>query len=71
MSERDTFLLLSDIRSSISNIMEFTKGITFEVYEADLRTKHAVERNFEIIGESVQEYLIFSKRLIHRWNGEF
>ncbi len=27
--------------------------MTFELYEADLKTKHAVERNFEIIGEAV------------------
>lgn len=27
--------------------------MTFEMYQSDLRTKHAVERIFEIIGEAV------------------
>jgi len=52
MSERETLLLLRDIQDSISNILEFTKNTTFEMYESDLKTKHAVERNFEIIGEA-------------------
>ena len=52
MSERETFLLLQDIQTSISNILEFTKDMSFEMYESDLRTRYAVERNFEIIGEA-------------------
>ncbi len=52
MSERETFLLLQDIQSSISNIVEFTRDMTFDMYESDLKTKHAVERNFEITGEA-------------------
>lgn len=52
MSEKETLLLFQDIQTSISNILEFTKDMTFEVYESDLRTKYAVERNFEIIGEA-------------------
>ena len=52
MSERETLLLLQDIQTSISNILEFTKDMTFEMYESDLRTRYAVERNFEIIGEA-------------------
>lgn len=52
MSERVTHLLLDDIQSAINNILEFTKGMTLETYELDLKTKFAVERNFEIIGEA-------------------
>lgn len=52
MSERQTLLLLSDIQMSIHNILKFTRDITFEMYESDLKTRHAVERNFEIIGEA-------------------
>ncbi|HET7118171.1 MAG TPA: HepT-like ribonuclease domain-containing protein [Hanamia sp.] len=52
MSERDTLLLLGDIRDSIIHILEFTKGMTLEMYESDLKTRFAVERNFEIIGEA-------------------
>jgi len=53
MSERDIPSLLQDILEAIGNIKDFTKGITFEMYLVDLKTKHAVERNFSIIGEAV------------------
>ena len=52
MSERDVSLLLSDIKVSISKILEYTKDMSFDAYEADSKTKDAVERNFEIIGEA-------------------
>ena len=52
MSERNLSLLLLDIKVSISKVLEYTRGMTFESYEADSRTKDAVERNFEIIGEA-------------------
>jgi uncharacterized protein with HEPN domain len=52
MSERVTPLLLDDIQCAINNILEFTKGMTLETYESDLKTRFAVERNFEIIGEA-------------------
>ncbi|WP_346318277.1 DUF86 domain-containing protein [Chitinophaga sp. YIM B06452] len=52
MSERNVSLLLLDIKVPISKILEYTKGMSFEAYEADSKTKDAVERNFEIIGEA-------------------
>ncbi len=52
MSERDLPLLLDDIRAAITAILEYTKGYTLDKYESDLKTRHAVERNFEIIGEA-------------------
>lgn len=52
MSERDIVLLLKDIRSSIVKILDYTSAMSFEAYEADNKTKDAVERNFEIIGEA-------------------
>lgn len=52
MSERNTALLLSDILTSIKRILEYTQGITFEIYDSDTKTRDAVERNFEIIGEA-------------------
>lgn len=55
MSERDTRLLLIDIKTAIENILAFTQGYTLEQYLADLKTRHAVERNFEIIGEAVSQ----------------
>lgn len=64
MSERETFLLIQDIQTSICNILEFTKNMTFEMYGTDLRTKHAVERNFEIIGEAASR-VSENYRLLH------
>jgi uncharacterized protein with HEPN domain len=52
MSERNLSLLLQDIQTSISRILEYTKGMDIQLYEADMKTKDAVERNFEIIGEA-------------------
>ncbi|WP_426670661.1 DUF86 domain-containing protein [Mucilaginibacter sp. McL0603] len=53
MSERNSVILLNDISEAIQNIFEFTKGISFEDYCNDLKTRHAVEHNFMIIGEAV------------------
>jgi uncharacterized protein with HEPN domain len=52
MSERNLTLLLLDIKVSIGRILEYTAGTTFNSYEADYKTKDAVEPNFEIIGEA-------------------
>ena len=52
MSERNVSLLLLDIKVSIGKILDYTAGMRFESYEADSKTKDAVERNFEIIGEA-------------------
>jgi uncharacterized protein with HEPN domain len=53
MSERSSSLLLRDVLEAIKNIQSFTKDITLDQYLADLKTRHAVERNFSIIGEAV------------------
>lgn len=52
MSERILSLLLQDIQIAIKKILDYTSGLTFESYEADMKTKDAVERNFEVIGEA-------------------
>jgi uncharacterized protein with HEPN domain len=72
MSDRNSVILLNDILESIQNIFEFTKGISFEQYCNDLKTRHAVEHNFMIIGEAVsrlpddlkQEYTIINWRQV-------
>ena len=53
MSERSTGLLLQDILNAIESILSYTKDISLDQYLNDLKTKHAVERNFSIIGEAV------------------
>lgn len=52
MSERNLSLLLLDIEGALTAILDYTNGYTFEDFEADAKTRHAVERNFEIIGEA-------------------
>ncbi|MDQ6903527.1 MAG: DUF86 domain-containing protein [Bacteroidota bacterium] len=52
MSERNTAFLLNDIKESIENIISFTHNLSFEMYCADIKTVHAVQHNFMIIGEA-------------------
>jgi len=63
MSDRSVSLLLLDIKSSIHKILEYTASMTFESYETDSRTKDAVERNFEIIGEAASRIPVDFKTL--------
>ena len=53
MSERSIPFLLTDIKESIENILHFTSGLSLEMYLADIKTAHAVQHNFMIIGEAV------------------
>ncbi|WP_395803107.1 DUF86 domain-containing protein [Daejeonella sp.] len=49
---------LLDIQQSIDEIFEFVgKEQDFYTYKSDLKTKKAVERNLEIIGEAVNRIL--------------
>lgn len=49
---------LSDIQIAIERIEAFTAGILlFDDYVTDLKTKSAVERQLEIIGEAVNKFL--------------
>ena len=45
--------LLNDIHSECLTVREFVEGHTFESYCADKKTRFAVERCFEIIGEAL------------------
>lgn len=51
---RDERLLLKDIIAALDRIDAFTKGMTFETFIADEKTKNAVTYNFLIIGEAVK-----------------
>lgn len=44
--------LILDIREAIVQILKFTEGMSFEDYVADDKTRAAVERKFEIVGEA-------------------
>jgi len=52
MSKRSVLLLLQDIQEAIQNILNYTKDISFDNFLNDAKTKDAVVRNFEIIGEA-------------------
>jgi uncharacterized protein with HEPN domain len=52
MPKRIDSLLISDIVTAIEEIIAFVEGNTFETFMADPKTKAAVVRNLEVIGEA-------------------
>ncbi len=56
---------LYDILNAISEIESFfnDSSKTFSNYQKDLRTRRAVERNIEIIGEALNRILIHDKTI--------
>jgi len=55
MSKRDWRLFINDILEAIEKIEKYFSGITYEVFINDDRTKDAVVRNLEIIGEAANK----------------
>lgn len=57
---------LYDILSSINEIESYyiDSPKLFEVYQIDLRTKRAVERNIEIIGEAMNRILKLDSEIV-------
>jgi|AP12_2_1047962.scaffolds.fasta_scaffold238556_1 uncharacterized protein with HEPN domain len=49
---RDYRLYLDDIIEAIRRIKDFTNGMEFDAFKADIKTQDAVVRNLEIIGEA-------------------
>ncbi len=60
MSKRNNLLLLNDIMDPIAAIYEYLSDLDEDAFYNDRKTKDAVVRNFEIIGEAsrqvTQEY---------------
>jgi uncharacterized protein with HEPN domain len=52
MSKRSPELLLNDILDCAQTIMEFTLEYDYQQFLSDRKTRDAVVRNFEIIGEA-------------------
>lgn len=52
--ERDDAARLWDMLDSARSIVSLVEKMTFEAYSADRRTKRAVEREIEIIGEAAR-----------------
>lgn len=55
MSKRNNLLLLHDINEAIEAIDEYLTGLTAEQFYNDRKTKDAVIRNFEVIGEASRQ----------------
>ena len=53
--QRDPRTFLWDAREAAEAILEFTVGKTFDDYAADRMLRSAVERQFEIIGEALNQ----------------
>jgi uncharacterized protein with HEPN domain len=49
---RDPRLYLDDILDAIGNIQEYMKDLDYETFQRDRKTRDAVIRNLEIIGEA-------------------
>ena len=46
---------LWDVREAVLRIQEFVAGRDFEVFSSDVMVRSAVERQFEIIGEALNQ----------------
>ncbi len=52
MSDRPVKLIIQDMLDSIADILTYTQGMNEKDFYADKKTRDAVERNLEIIGEA-------------------
>ncbi|MBL8127373.1 MAG: DUF86 domain-containing protein [Chloroflexia bacterium] len=57
---------LEHIHEAAGFIEADTAGMTFETFKADRRTRQAVERNFEIIGEAVNRLRRHAPEIVER-----
>ena len=52
---RDYEAYLWDIHQSGMDILQLTQGLSFDTYTADRNLRRVVERNFEIVGEALNQ----------------
>ena len=62
MSKRDVRLFLYDILEAIVKIENYTEGMDYDDFIHDEKTKDAVIRNLEIIGEAAKNIPKISRR---------
>jgi len=55
MSKRDWRLFIVDISECIEKIEGYISGMTYDEYMKDSKTKDAIVRNLEIIGEAAKK----------------
>ena len=63
MSKRDNYLLLRDIIEAITNIDEYLQNLNEDDFYNDRKTKDAVVRNLEVIGEAANQITLEYKKL--------
>ena len=51
---RDYKVFLEDILTAITNIEKYTAGLSLEKFRSDAKTRDAVVRNLEVIGEATK-----------------
>lgn len=51
----ETKKYLHDVQQAVKRLAEFTRDKTFADYEADAMLRSAVERQFEIVGEALNQ----------------
>jgi uncharacterized protein with HEPN domain len=54
MPKRDADLLIGDMVECCKNIFEYTAGMAIHAFIEDKKTRDAVVRNFEVLGEAVK-----------------
>lgn len=54
MKNKNPLFFLQDIQNSLIKIFKYTENLSYDDFILDDKTKDAVERNFEIIGEAVK-----------------
>jgi len=57
MRQPDARAFLFDVLRACQNIAGFTSGLTLEDYAVDVKTRSAVERQFEVVGEAMSQML--------------
>lgn len=63
---REARKYLYDIQQAVKLIREFTDGKTFADYESNVMMRAAVEREFEIIGEAMNQLAKVDPTLVER-----
>jgi uncharacterized protein with HEPN domain len=52
MPKRENELLVEDLKECFINILDYTRGLTFDEFSQSRITKDAVVRNLEVVGEA-------------------
>ena len=65
MSKRNWELFIFDIIESIEKIEKYIKNLSYEKFISDEKTKDAIVRNLELIGEASNQ---IPKEIQHRYN---